>query len=40
MESTMYFYSSQASNTQQLNNTWLDFNKLINFLIDGGENQL
>ena len=37
MESTMYFYSSQASNTQQLNNTWGDFNKLINFLIDGGE---
>lgn len=32
----MYFYSSLSSDAPRLNNTWGDFNNLINYLIDGG----
>lgn len=32
----MYFYSSIADDTPNLNNTYGDFNKVINYLIDGG----
>lgn len=32
----MYFYSSLSADAPKLNNTWGDFNKLINYLIDGG----
>lgn len=32
----MYYYSSQSSDIPKLNNTYGDFNTLINYLIDGG----
>lgn len=34
----LYFYSSNCVGAPQLNNQWGDFNKIINYLIDGGEN--
>lgn len=32
----MYFYSSLAGDTPKLSNVWGDFNKVINYIIDGG----
>ena len=32
----MYLYSSRSADSPKLNNTWGDFNKLINYIIDGG----
>lgn len=32
----MYFYSSLSSDAPRLSNAWGDFNNLINYLIDGG----
>lgn len=35
----MYFYSNTLTDAPQLNNTWGDFNKVINYLLDGGTDQ-
>lgn len=32
----MYFYSSLGSDSPKLSNVWGDFNKVINYIIDGG----
>ncbi len=32
----MYLYTSRSSDSPKLNNTWGDFNKVINYVLDGG----
>lgn len=32
----MYFYTSISEDAPKLNNTWGDFNKVINYIVDGG----